>query len=140
MERSVIPFVGAMPHELTGFVIMTCLVLGGLCMIVGARKQASSLIMTGISFPFVTMIIEVFINELFSAMPAAFVNVIAWLFLIIFYGFLFGSFMGLIFGRTVWNHAKGDLLAGAIRGGFQILFSRAMLIPWGLLGLYLLIT
>ena len=124
------------PQEALGGVLLLFLVLGGLCMIVGAKKAASGLITTAIAVPIVTVVIEALCNELFALLPPSLVKIVAWLVLIVTYIIIFGALMGFLFGQRAWDEAKGHLIADAIRGILRVTFSWPLLVVWGVLAVY----
>ena len=138
MERLVNPVLLLVPHEALGAVLLLFLVSGGLCMVVGARRAASGLIVTAIAVPFITVIVEAFFNELFAVLPLWLVQIVAWLVLGLAYLMIFGAFMSFVFGKAVWDGAKSHLLADAIGGVFRFLISWPLLLVWGAAAVYFL--
>lgn len=125
------------PHEALGALLMLFIVLGGLCLIVGARQAATALITTAIAIPFVTVVVEALFSEVFNALPPYLVKPVAWLVLGIAYLAIFGTLMRFVFGEEAWNNALGRLIADSIEGIFRLAVSWPMLIVWGVLALYL---
>jgi len=128
LNRLTNPILLLVPHELLGGVLLLFLILGGLCRIVGARKASTGLIATAIAVPLVTVVIEALFNELFAVLPPSLVQVVAWLVLIIVYVVIFGALMSFLFGQRIWEHAKGILLADAIKGALRIALTWPLLI------------
>ena len=137
MNRLSNPILLLVPYEALGAVLILFLVLGGLCMVVGARRAATGLIATAIVIPFATVIIEALFNELFAALPPSLVKVVAWFVMGIVYLVIFGSLMSFLVGEEAWVHAKGQLLADSIKGLLRMAFSWPLLLVWGVLALYL---
>jgi hypothetical protein len=125
------------PEAALGTVLLLFMTLGGLCLVIGAKRQAIWLIATAIAIPLVTVLVEALFGELFAVMPPALVRVVAWLVLILTYLFILGALMGFLFGEHVWSDAKGHLLADAIKGILRIAVSWPMLVVWGVLAIYL---
>ncbi|SER40719.1 hypothetical protein SAMN05421690_102438 [Nitrosomonas sp. Nm51] len=136
MNRAVTPTLMLIPAEMLGQILVLFLVLGGICMVVGAKRASSALITTAIALPFITVIVEALFNDLFAIIPAQHVQLVAWLLQGIIYFIIFGGLMGFLFGQYVWNQAKGHLLAEAIIGIFRLAFSWKFLMP--LIGLSIL--
>ena len=109
-------------------------------MIVGAKKAASSLLLVGISLPFVLVLIEAIFNDFFAMLPPDYVKPVSWLIMGATYLLMFGLLMKSLFGEKTWDQAKGELLADAIKGLFKLAFSKPMLIAWGVLGVYFWLT
>ena len=137
MNRVTNPILMLVPYEVLGSVLLLFLVLGGLCMIVGAKKAAYGLIATAVAVPFVSVVVEAIFTGLFSFMPPWMVQVTAWLILILIYIAIFAGLMSLLFGQRAWDHAKGHLLADAIKALARMAFRWQMIPLW--LGLAALI-
>ncbi|MEQ1778973.1 MAG: hypothetical protein ABL863_10575 [Nitrosomonas sp.] len=123
MNRAINPTLMLIPAELLGQVLALFLVLGGICMVVGARKAATGLITTAIALPFISVIVQALFNDLFAIMPPQYVQWVAWLVQGIIFVIILGGLMSFLFGQPVWNQAKGHLLAEAIIGVFRLVFS-----------------
>lgn len=123
MNRAVGPSLMLIPDEMMGQILALLLMLGGVFMVVGAKRISAGLITTAITLPFLSMIIETFLNDLFAAIPAQQVQLVAWLVQGLLYLMIFGGIMGLLFGQSVWNQAKGHILAEAIIGIFKLIFN-----------------
>ncbi|MBK6744830.1 MAG: hypothetical protein IPG66_18495 [Hydrogenophilales bacterium] len=124
------------PSELIAYASVLAIMVGGACMIVGARKAAMSLIIFGISLPFVVALTEAVFNDFFAMLPEAYIKPVSWLIMGVTYLLMFGVLMKSLFGEKAWDQAKGELLADAIKGLFKLAFSKPLLIVWGVLGLY----
>ncbi|MGZ0020551.1 hypothetical protein [Nitrosomonas sp. wSCUT-2] len=122
MNRSFNSMLMLIPEEMLGNVLTLLLVLGGLCLIIGAKRTASFLIVTAIALPFIAAIAGAFFNELFAVLPPQMAQLFAWSITAIIGLLLFGTAMSAIFGIHAWNAAKGQLLADAIRGLFKAIF------------------
>jgi hypothetical protein len=125
------------PQEALGGVLLLFLVSGGICFIVGARKAGTGLIATAIAVPLVTVLVEAVFNEAFAVLPPRLAQIAAWIVLIIVYVAIFGALMSFLFGQKAWDGAKGNLLAGAIKGILRIAVSWPFLLVWSVLGVYL---
>ncbi|MEQ1790258.1 MAG: hypothetical protein ABL857_07430 [Rickettsiales bacterium] len=128
MNRAINPTIMLIPHEMLGQILALFLVLGGICMVVGARKAATGLISIAIALPFITVVVEAFFNEFFAILPPQFTQLFAWLVLGLVYLLIFGTLMSFLFGQRVWDQAKGQLLADAIRGVLRLVISAPLLI------------
>ena len=137
MNRLTNPVLMLVPHELLGGFLLIFLVMGGICRIVGAKQASTSLIVTAIAIPFVTVVVEALFNELFAVLPLWLVKIVAWLVLVTVYLRIFGALMTLLFGQRVWGETKSHLLADAIKTALRIVFSWPLIFLWGALGLYL---
>lgn len=140
MERLAHPMLHLVPHELLGGVLSLLLVLGGLCMMVGARKLSTALIVTAITTPFISVLIEAVFNQLLAILPPTLVHVLAWCALGILYLLMFGALMGFLFGQGTWENAKGNLLAGAISRLAGIIFTWPILAVFGVVVAYFWLT
>ena len=136
MNRLTNPVLLLVPEEALGAVLVLFLVLGGICMMVGARRASIALIATAIAVPFITVVMEAMFNELFAALPPALVKIVAWFVLGVVYLVIFGALMSFLFGEKTWESAKGQLLADAIKGVLRIAFSWPLLFVWGALAAY----
>lgn len=136
MDRAVNLALIMIPTEIMGPALALLLMLGGFCMVVGARKAATGLITTAITFPFIVVIVEALFNDFFAAIPAQYTQLAVWLVLGVSYLLIFGRLMSFLFGRRVWDDAKGNLLAYAIRRVFILAFSWQFLIIWIGLGIF----
>ncbi len=136
LNRIANPALMLVPHELLGGFLLLFLVLGGLCRIVGAKKQSTGLIVTAIAVPFIAVVVEALFNELFAVLPPWLVQIVAWLVLIVVYIAIFAAMMGMLFGTQAWGEAKGHLLADAIKWLLRKAFSWPLLLVWGGLAIY----
>jgi hypothetical protein len=136
MDRAVNLSLIMIPAEIIGPVLALLLMLGGLCMVVGARKAAAGLITTAIALPFITVIVEALFNDLFAIIPTQYAQLVVWLVLGAIYLLIFGGLMSFLFGRHAWNEAKGNLLADAIKGVLRLMFSWQFLFLWIGLGIF----
>ena len=130
MTRITNPLLMVVPMELLGLVMVGMIVVGGLMTILGARKGGLALVGLAIALPFISVVVEVLMNEVFTAVPERLVLPLAWLIMAIAYLLLFGAFVTALFGRQAVDHAKGDLLASAVKGVFRFLFWWPAMIVW----------
>ncbi len=130
MNRAINPALMLIPHEVLGQVLALFLVLGGICMVVGARRASAGLIVTAIAVPFVTVVVETLFSEVFAILPPQFVQFFAWLVLALVYLLILGALMSFVFGQHVWSEAKGHLLADAIKAILRLAISWPLLITW----------
>ena len=137
MNRATNPILLLVPHEALGAVLLLFLTLGGLCMVVGARRASKGLIATAIAVPFITVIMEALFNELFSVLPPSLIKPVSWLILIVVYIVIFGALMSFLFGQRTWEAAKGQLLSDSIKGVLRIAVSWPLLVIWGILAAFL---
>lgn len=119
MNHSVNSALLLLPEEATGGLLTLLLILGGFCLLTGARKTAGGLIMTALTFPFISVIAEAVFDGLFTALPAQLVQPFAWLMMGGIGLMVLGAMMNAIFGRQAWDTAKGQLLAYVIRSVFR---------------------
>lgn len=137
MGRVTNPALMLIPHDALGALLTLFLMLGGLCLMVGWWRAATTLIVTAISVPFISLGVELLFNEFFAQLPGHLVRPVAWLVLGVAYLLVAGAVMGLVFGEKVWSETKAHLLADALRWLFRLVFSPLMLGVWAALGLYL---
>lgn len=123
MNRAINPTLMLIPAELLGQVLAIFLVLGGICMVVGAKKASIGLITIAIALPFISVIVQALFNDLFAIIPPQHVQWVALLLQGIIFVIILGGLMSFLFGQHVWNQAKGHLLAEAIIGVFRLAFS-----------------
>lgn len=119
MNHSVNSALLLFPEEAIGALLTLLLILGGCCLLIGARRTAAGLIMTALTFPFISAIAEAVFDGLFSALPTQLVQPLAWLLMGVFGLMVAGTAMNTIFGQRVWDTAKGQLLAYVIRSIFR---------------------
>jgi hypothetical protein len=136
MSRIANPLLMLVPHELLGGFLLLFIVLGGLCRIVGAKKQSNALILIAIAIPFITVLVEGLCNELFAGLPPWTVKPIAWLTLIVVYVAIFSGLIALLFGTKAWDAAKGHLLAKAITELLRLLLWWPLLLLFAGLAVY----
>lgn len=135
MNRITEPLLLLVPDELIGSVLVLLIMLGGFCMMLGAKKTAMALIIMAISFPFISVLVEMVFSEFFAMLPEAYIKPASWLVVGICYLMMFGVLMKTFFGEKAWDQAKGELLADAIKWLLRKAFSLPMLIVWvGLVG------
>ena len=137
MNRLTNPVLMLVPHELLGGFLLIFLVMGGICRIVGAKQASTSLIVTAIAIPFVTVVVEALFNELFAVLPLWLVKIVAWLVLVTVYLCIFGALMTLLLGQRVWGETKSHLLVGTIKAAIRIVFSWPLLLLFGGIAVYL---
>lgn len=124
------------PAELMQVVLTICIVVGGLCLVVGARKAGFSLILTGISFPIVSLLMELLLTDFFTMLPEPVVPYIVWSILGLVYLVIFASAMQLIVGEKAWVETKANLLTAFLISIFSLLFNRYTLVIWLLFALF----
>lgn len=137
MNRVTSPAMLLVPEEAMGGMLTLFLILGGLCLIAGAKKTASGLIVLAIFTPFVMAVMQATFSELFAALPAETVQPVSWLLM----GFVgvsaLGALMALLVGKSAWDEAKGHILAEIILGIFRLIFSWRFIVAGSVLILFL---
>ncbi len=123
MNRTINPMLMLIPPDVLGQVLAIFIVLGGICMVVGAKRAAVSLITIAIALPFISVLVEALFNDLFAILPAQNVQLLAWLIQGVVFLIILGGLMSFLFGQHVWNQAKGHILAEAIIAVFRLVFS-----------------
>jgi Na+/phosphate symporter len=124
------PLLYLVPDELIGIVLVLLIMLGGFCMMVGAKKTAMTLIIMAISFPIISTFIEIIFSDLFAMLPEAYIKPASWIVMGVCYLMMFGVLMRTFFGEKAWDQAKGELLADAIKWLLRKALSLPMLIVW----------
>ena len=104
----------------------------------GAKSTSNGFLGNAIALPLINVVVEIFFNELFAALPPALVRLAAWLILIVVYLVAFGALMTLIFGNRTWERTKSNLLTHAIEAIFRRFFSWQIVIVVVIIVAYLM--
>lgn len=113
-----------LPPEMLGLLSVVLIVSGGILIMLSARRQGTALVLTGISLPLITVLIEALMNDLFMALPDRLVMPMAIALQIIIYITIGWSLLKSIVGQRAIDEAKGHLLADAVKWLLRRSFSR----------------
>lgn len=128
MNRFTNPILMLLPPELLGPLIVGMLVVAGLAIMIGAHAFGRNLAAAAIFLPFVLVLVEVLMDEFFAAIPEVLIMPVAFAITAIFWAMLGWAFFRLFFSQAVIDHAKGILLADAIRAGARPLLARPFIV------------
>jgi hypothetical protein len=126
-----------LPEDAIVPMLVLLLTIGGLCIVVGARRVGFGLVATAVTFPLISALVEALFNDFFASLPAQLITPVAWAIMLIAYLLAFGAIMVFVLGEKGWSRTKSNLATDAIEGVFRLAFSWPLLICWGLLGTYL---
>lgn len=140
MNRVTNPLLMIMPEAALWPLLTLMMMAGGLLMVVGARRAGIVLFVTAIAIPIITLFVELLLDSVFSAMPDSLVQPVAWLITAICYGMTAMALITLLFGQRAVDDAKGRLLADAVKGAFRLMFRWQIMLVWGGVLLYLVLT
>ena len=118
------------PPELLGLLVFAMIVLGGLMLVVGARQRGLALVGVAVAIPFISVVVEALMNDVFTMVPDALVLPLAWLIMGVAYVMLLAAFVKLVFGEKAVDHAKGELLASALKGVLRLLLWWPVMLAW----------
>lgn len=118
------------PPELLGLLVAAMLVAGGLMTVVGARQRGLALVGVAIAIPFISVVVEALMNDVFTMVPDALVLPLAWLIMGVAYLMLLAAFVKMVVGQRAIEHAKGELLASALKGLLRLLFRWPVMLVW----------
>lgn len=138
MNRFANPILMIIPAELMGLLVLGMLVCGGLAIMVGARKLGKKLVIGAIALPFIMVLVEALMSDLFAAMPEVLVMPVAFMITVLVWIMLAWAVMQLVFGQNALDNARGILLADAIRAGVRPVLSRPLVVIGALVVAYLL--
>jgi hypothetical protein len=138
MNRLTNPILMIMPVELFGLLIVGMLVCGGLAMTVGARKLGRRLMIGAIALPFIMLLVEALIDDLFVLMPDFMIMPVAFLITVLAWLMLAWALLRLAVGQAALENARGALLADCIKAMARPLFSHPFILIGGLFVAYLL--
>lgn len=124
------PLLMLVPPELLGLVVAAMVVAGGLMIVVGSRQRGSALVGLAIAIPFISVIVEALMNDVFTMVPDALVLPLAWLIMGAAYVMLLAGLVTMVFGQKAVDHAKGELLASALKGVLRVLFWWPATLVW----------
>lgn len=132
MNRFTNPILMIMPAEMLGLLIIGMLVCGGLAVTVGARKLGKSLVIGAIALPFIMLLVEVLMNDLFAIMPDFMIMPVAFLITVLAWLMLAWALLRLMVGQAALDNARGALLADGIKAVMRPLLSRPLILISGL--------
>lgn len=138
MNRFANPILMIIPAEMMGLLVTGMLICGGLAIVIGARKLGSKLVIGAIALPFIMLLIEALMDDLFAAMPDFLIMPLSFLITILVWILLGWAMLRLMFGQAVLDNARGILLADAIRAGARPVLSRPLVLIGCLLVAYLM--
>lgn len=118
------------PPELLGLLMFAMIVAGGLMLVVGARQRGLALVGVAVAIPFISVVVEALMNDVFTMVPDALVLPLAWLIMGVAYVMLLAAFVKLVFGEKAVDHAKGELLASALKGVLRLLLWWPVMLAW----------
>ena len=130
MNRITNPLLMLVPEESMPQVLVLMIMIGGLLMVVGARRSGLALVLTAISLPFITHIVEALMNHVFDAVPDWAVQPLAWALMAVAYLALAVSLIVLLVGERVWRDVKTQLAVRAIVGLFSLVFWWPAMLIW----------
>lgn len=130
MSRITNPLLMVVPPELLGLLVFAMIVLGGLMLVVGARQRGLALVGLAVAIPFISVVVEALMNDVFTMVPDALVLPLAWLIMGVAYVMLLAAFVKLVFGEKAVDHAKGELLASALKGVLRLLLWWPVMLAW----------
>lgn len=130
MSRITNPLLMVVPPELLGLLVFAMIVLGGLMLVVGARQRGLALVGVAVAIPFISVVVEALMNDVFTMVPDALVLPLAWLIMGVAYVMLLAAFVKLVFGEKAVDHAKGELLASALKGVLRLLLWWPVMLAW----------
>lgn len=136
MNRFTNPILMIMPAEMLGLLIIGMLVGGGLAMTVGARKLGKSLVIGAIALPFIMLLVEALMNDLFAIMPDFMIMPVAFLITVLAWLMLAWALLRLMVGQAALDNARGALLADGIKAVMRPLLSRPLILIGGLFLVY----
>lgn len=125
-----------LPEALLGPLLVGLIVVGGLAMVLGFRRQGLALVVAAVAFPFVAVLVEATLNEVFAAIHPALVVPASMLLMLVVFLAMGGALIKAVFGQRAVDEAKGHLLADACRWTLRRIFSpRGLLLSAGVFGL-----
>ena len=130
MNRFINPWLMLMPAEAMGPALVLMIMVGGMMVMVGARRAGLALVYTAIALPFITVVAEILMNEVFTAVPDGLVQPLAWGMMGIAYLTLAGMLMVMLFGQKASGGVLTILLADAIKGLLRLLFWWPLMLLW----------
>ena len=130
MNRFINPWLMLMPAEAMGPTLVLMIMVGGRMVMVGARRAGLALVYTAIALPFITVVVEALMNEVFAAVPAGLVRPLAWGMMGIANLTLAGMLMVMLFGQKISSGVLTVLLADAIKGLLRLLFWWPLMLLW----------
>ena len=130
MNRFINPWLMLMPAEAMGPALVLMIMVGGMMVVVGARRAGLALVYTAIALPFITVVAEILMNEVFTAVPDGLVQPLAWGMMGIAYLTLAGMLMVMLFGQKTSGGVLTILLADAIKGLLRLLFWWPLMLLW----------
>lgn len=116
------------PERMLGSVLLFMIVAGGLAIIIGFRKAGKALVIAAISIPLVAVLVEALMNSIFDSLPDGLVLPVSVALVVLIYLWIGWMLVKWVFGQRAVDHAKGELLADAMRGLFRLTFSKAGLL------------
>ena len=138
MNRLTNPILMVMPAELFGLLVIGMLVCGGLAITVGARKLGKSLVVGAIALPFIMLLVEALMNDLFALMPDFMIMPVAFLITVLAWLMFAWALLRLMVGQAALDNARGALLADSIKALARPLFSNPLILIGGLVVAYFL--
>ena len=138
MSRLTNPILMIMPAEMFGLLVIGMLVAGGLAMIVGARRLGKSLVIGAIALPFIMLLVEALMNDLFALMPDFMIMPVAFLITVLAWFMLAWALLRLAVGQAALDNARGALLADAIKAVARPVFSHPFVLIGSVIVVYLL--
>jgi hypothetical protein len=130
LSRITNPLLMVVPAELLGSLVFAMIVIGGLMLVVGARQRGLALVGLAIAIPIISVIVEALMNDVFTMVPDSLVLPVAWLIMGVAYLMLLAAFVKMVFGEKAVDHAKGELLASAIKGVLRVIFWWPVMLTW----------
>ncbi|NDP47498.1 MAG: hypothetical protein GZ085_03735 [Sulfuriferula multivorans] len=124
------PLLILVPMEYLGLMMAFMLVIGGMLIIMGAVVKGKVLIFTAIAIPFISVIVQVLMNAFFASLPEALIMPVAWFIMFVAYAIGAMVVVRLLFGDKAVEHAKGQLLADAVKWMLKLLFRWPVMLVW----------
>lgn len=118
------------PPELLGLLVAAMIVVGGILLVIGARQRGLALVALAVAIPFISVVVEALMNDVFTSVPDALVLPLAWLIMGVAYVVLLVALVRMVFGEKAVDHAKGELLTWMLKGLLRLLVWWPVMLVW----------
>ena len=130
MNRITNPLLMVVPPELLGLLVAAMIVVGGILLVIGARQRGLALVALAVAIPFISVVVEALMNDVFTSVPDALVLPLAWLIMGVAYVVLLVALVRMVFGEKAVDHAKGELLTWMLKGLLRLLVWWPVMLVW----------
>jgi len=130
LNRITNPLLMVVPPELLGLLVAAMIVVGGILLVIGARQRGLALVALAVAIPFISVVVEALMNDVFTSVPDALVLPLAWLIMGVAYVVLLVALVRMVFGEKAVDHAKGELLTWMLKGLLRLLVWWPVMLVW----------